>query len=89
MILLEKENKLLTSILDMSLSELKELRGHIDHLIRTNQPILRVGQKCEVDSPKVFGMLGEIVKVNRTRCKVKFEGDYNTWNVPKSMIILK
>jgi len=87
MILLEKENKLLTSILDMSLSELKELRGHVDHLIRTKQPSLRVGQKCTVDSPRVAGIVGEIIKVNKVKCKVKFKGQ--TWNVPKSMIITK
>ena len=85
--LLEKENKTLNEILNMSLNDLKELRGHIDHLIRTKQPILRPGLKCTVESPRVAGIVGEIIKVNKVKCKVKFNGQ--TWNVPKWMIILK
>ena len=41
--------------------------------------------KCEVPSSKrVQGIIGEIIKVNQVKCKVKFDGQ--TWNVPKSMI---
>ena len=70
----------------MSLNELKVLQGQINTLINLQQPNFRVGMKCEVDSPKVAGLIGEIIKVNQVRCKVKFDGI--TFNVPKSMIVL-
>lgn len=68
----------------MSLNELKELQGQINTLISLKQPNFRVGMKCEVDSPRVAGMIGEIIKVNQVKCKVKFDG--TTFNVPKTMI---
>ena len=71
----------------MSVNQLNELKAQIDQMIQLKQPSLRVGMKCEVDSPRVAGMIGEIVKVNNVKCKVKFNG--STFNVPKSMIILK
>tara|TARA_R110000824_G_scaffold5206_1_gene24146 strand:+ start:2385 stop:2633 length:249 start_codon:yes stop_codon:yes gene_type:complete len=72
----------------MSINELTELRAQVDQMIQLKQPNFRVGMKCEVDSPKVAGLIGEIIKVNQVRCKVKF-ANFNTFNVPKSMIILK
>jgi len=72
-----------------TLNELKGLQKTINNLIQLKQPTFQEGQICTVDSPRVVGMLGEIIKVNRTKCKVRFDGDCNTWNVPKSMIILK
>ena len=68
----------------MSINELTNLRAQIDQMIQLKAPSLRVGMKCEVDSPRVYGMIGEIIKVNQVKCKVKFDGQ--TWNVPKSMI---
>ena len=47
---------------------------------------LSVGAPCTVDHHKVVGMTGKIVKVNRTRCKVEFDG--NRYTVPMSMISL-
>ena len=81
----------------MSINELTELRAQIDQMIQLKQPTFRVGMKCEVDSPKVAGLIGEIIKVNQVRCKVKFANPntFNvlkvnqTFNVPKSMITLK
>jgi len=68
----------------MTINQLNELKAQIDQMIQLKQPSLRVGMKCEVDSPRVAGMIGEIVKVNNVKCKVKFNG--STFNVPKSMI---
>ena len=68
----------------MSINELTNLRAQIDQMIQLKAPSLRVGMKCEVDSPRVAGMIGEIIKVNQVRCKVKFDG--TTFNVPKTMI---
>ena len=70
----------------MSINELTNLRAQIDQMIQLKAPSLRVGMKCEVDSPRVAGMIGEIIKVNNVKCKVKFDGI--TFNVPKSMIVL-
>ena len=68
----------------MSINELTNLRAQIDQMIQLKAPSLRVGMKCEVDSPRVAGMIGEIIKVNQVKCKVKFDG--GTFNVPKTMI---
>ena len=69
----------------MSINELTNLRAQIDQMIQLKAPSLRVGMKCEVPSSRrVQGMIGEIIKVNQVKCKVKFDGQ--TWNVPKSMI---
>ena len=68
----------------MSVNQLNELKAQIDQMIQLKQPSLRVGMKCEVDSPRVAGMIGEIIKVNQVKCKVKFDG--GTFNVPKTMI---
>ena len=82
-----KEKRNLENLHLMSVNQLNELKAQIDQMIQLKQPSLRVGMKCEVDSPRVAGMIGEIVKVNNVKCKVKFDG--STFNVPKSMIILK
>ena len=82
-----KEKRNLENLHLMSVNQLNELKAQIDQMIQLKQPSLRVGMKCEVDSPRVAGMIGEIVKVNNVKCKVKFDGI--TFNVPKSMIILK
>ena len=71
----------------MSFHELQGLKAQITTLLNLKQPNLRVGMKCEVDSPKVAGLIGEIIKVNQVKCKVKF-ANFNTFNVPKSMIEL-
>ena len=82
-----KEKRNLENLHLMSVNQLNELKAQIDQMIQLKQPSLRVGMKCEVDSPRVAGMIGEIVKVNNVKCKVKFNG--STFNVPKSMIIIK
>ena len=68
----------------VTLDELRGLQRTINNLIQLKEPIMRVGMKCEVDSPRVAGMIGEIIKVNQVKCKVKFDG--STFNVPKTMI---
>jgi hypothetical protein len=79
-----KEKRNLENLHLMTVNQLNELKAQIDQMIQLKQPSLRVGMKCEVDSPRVAGMIGEIIKVNQVKCKVKFDGQ--TWNVPKSMI---
>ena len=79
-----KEKRNLENLHLMTVNQLNELKAQIDQMIQLKQPSLRVGMKCEVDSPRVAGMIGEIVKVNNVKCKVKFDGI--TFNVPKSMI---
>jgi hypothetical protein len=76
----------MTDLHKMTLGELQELKGQVDTMIQMQQPALRVGQVCTVEHDKTRGMIGEIIKVNRTKCKVMFDGQANTWNVPKGMI---
>ena len=70
----------------MSFHELQGLRAQITTLLTMKRPAFKVGMKWEVNSPKVAGIVGEIVKVNRLKCKIKLNGQ--TWNVPKDMIEL-
>ena len=75
----------------MTLKELQELKGQVDTMIQMQQPTLQVGQVCTVEHDKVRGLIGEIVKVNRTKCKVRFDvfkgsNSNQTWNVPFNMI---
>jgi hypothetical protein len=79
-------NKLqINNMLDgLSLAELRELQTAISTKMANILPGLRVGMKCIVDHRKVRGQIGEIVKINRTRCKVEFGG--SRFNVPMSMI---
>ena len=79
-----KEKRNLENLHLMTVNQLNELKAQIDQMIQLKAPSLRAGMKCEVDSPKVAGLIGEIIKVNQVRCKVKFDGI--TFNVPKSMI---
>ena len=70
----------------VTLDELRGLQRTINNLIQLKEPIMRAGLKCKVDSPRVAGMIGEIIKVNQVKCKVEFDGV--RFNVPKSMIEL-
>jgi ribosome maturation factor RimP len=71
----------------LSIQELSELKEQITQLISLKQPGFRLGMKVEVDHKKVRGLIGEIIKVNNKKIKVNFDGQ--TFNVPKSMIIIK
>ena len=78
----------------LSIQELNEIKLQVQQMIDLKQPGLRVGMKVGVNHKKVMGMIGEIIKVNRTKVKVKFDnsGQYkkdSTYNVPKEMIIIK
>ena len=78
----------MTDLHKMTLIELQELKMQVDYMIQMKQPTLQEGQICTVDHNKVRGLIGEIVKVNRTKCKIRFKGQSSNWNVPKDMIIL-
>lgn len=73
-----------TQLDGLGLAELRELQTAISAKMANMLPGLRVGMKCIVDHRKVRGQIGEIIKVNRTRCKVEFGG--NRFNVPMDMI---
>ena len=78
----------------LSIQELNEIKLQVQQMTELKQPGLRVGMKVSVNHKKVMGMIGEIIKVNRTKVKVKFDnsGQYkkdSTYNVPKEMIIIK
>ena len=81
-------NKTWDDLHTMTLTELTEMKMQIDYLIKEKQPTLQEGQLCTVDHKKVRGLLGEIVKVNRTKCKITFKGQHGIWNIPKTMINL-
>ena len=77
----------ITNMLEgLSLTDLRQLQTAISAKQASSAPGLRVGMKCTVDHHKVVGMTGKIIKVNRTRCKVEFDG--NRYTVPMSMISL-
>ena len=68
----------------LGLADLRQLQTAISTKMANILPGLRVGMKCVVDHRKVRGQIGEIIKVNRTRCKVEFGG--SRFNVPMNMI---
>jgi hypothetical protein len=77
----------MTDLHRMTLKELQELKGQINQMIDLKggiQRTFKLGQLCEVDSPKLQGLQGEIRKINRTKCKIFIGG--STWNVPFNMI---
>ena len=78
----------MTDLHKMTLTELQELKMQVDYMIQMKQPTLQERQICTVDHDKVRGLIGEIVKVNRTKCKIRFKGQSSNWNVPKNMITL-
>jgi len=82
----------ITNMLEgLSLADLRQLETAISAKMASMLPArgyrtlaFKAGMKCIVDHKKVRGMIGEIIKVNRTRCRVEFEG--TRFNVPMSMI---
>tara|TARA_R110000744_G_scaffold46139_3_gene102193 strand:- start:1047 stop:1334 length:288 start_codon:yes stop_codon:yes gene_type:complete len=81
----------------LTLEQLNELKGQINTMIDLKGgmgSIFKAGQKCHIDSNKlsIKGKLGEIIKVNKTKCKIQFNGIGNErtsiWNVPFNMIEL-
>jgi len=80
----------ITNMLEgLSQADLRQLQTAISDKLLASHLVLRAGMKCIVDHKKVRNMIGEIVKINRTRCKVEFKGKYmetKTFNVPMSMI---
>jgi len=77
----------------LTLDQLTELGLQITQMIKLKFPTstgsthhLSVGAPITCNHPKVVGMTGNIIKVNRTRCKVMFDGTIYT--VPKHMINL-
>ena len=71
----------------LSIQELNKIQLQVKDIIKLKQPGFKIGMKVEVDHKKVRGLIGEIIKVNNKKIKVNFDGQ--TFNVPKSMIIIK
>ena len=94
MIKLPKTTEMLHTL---TLEQLNELKGQITQMIDLKGGLKRIfksGQQCHIDSSKlsIKGKIGEIIKVNKTKCKIQFNGTGNErtsiWNVPFNMIEL-
>ena len=81
----------------LTLEQLVEMKGQISQMINLKGGLKRIfeeGQKCHIDSskPAIKGKLGEIIKVNKTKCKIQINGTGNErnviWNAPFNMIEL-
>lgn len=83
---------ILSELSKMSIDELRQLNSYVVSMIKDSKRTqawdvknqLRVYDNVKVNSPKVYGMVGQVTEINRTRCKVKFKT--GTFNVPLSMI---
>jgi len=76
----------------MDVQQLRELNSYIVSLVKEGKAEkaweikneLRPRMQVKVNHRKVYGMVGIVKEVNRTRCKVVF--DNTTFTVPLSMI---
>tara|TARA_A100001201_G_C3964901_1_gene163831 strand:- start:137 stop:382 length:246 start_codon:yes stop_codon:yes gene_type:complete len=75
----------------MSLKELKDLRNQINNEIglraHETKQSLKPGMVVTVNHPRLEGIAGQIIKVNRTRSRINF-GKKGIFNVPMHMIDL-
>ena len=84
--------KMYAEIEKMNADDLRQLNSYVVSLIKESRldraydvkRKLRVYDSVKVNSPKVYGMVGQVTEINRTRCKVKFR--YGIFNVPLSMV---
>ena len=84
--------KMYAEIEKMNADDLRQLNSYVVSLIKESRldraydvkRKLRVYDSVKVNSPKVYGMVGQVTEINRTRCKVKF--GYQSFNVPLSMV---
>jgi hypothetical protein len=85
-------SKMYAEIEKMSSDDLRQLNSYVVSLIKESRldrayevkHKLRVYDSVKVNSPKVYGMVGQVTQINRTRCKVKFGNQ--SFNVPLSMV---
>ncbi len=85
-------SKMYAEIEKMSSDDLRQLNSYVVSLIKESRldraydvkRKLRVYDSVKVNSPKVYGMVGQVTEINRTRCKVKFGNQ--SFNVPLSMV---
>ncbi len=85
-------SKMRAEIQKMSSLDLKLLNSYVVSLLKESRldmayevkNKLRVYDNVKVNSPKVYGMVGQVTEINRTRCKVKFGNQ--SFNVPLSMV---
>jgi len=71
----------------LSIEQLKELKGQINQMIELKggtKSTLKLGQEVMVNHPRLMGREGVITKINKTKCKVSFDGEI--FNVPFEMI---
>jgi hypothetical protein len=85
-------SKMYAEIEKMNADDLRQLNSYVVSLIKESRldraydvkRKLRVYDSVKVNSPKVYGMVGQVTEINRTRCKVKFGNQ--SFNVPLSMV---
>jgi transcription antitermination factor NusG len=83
---------IISELSKMNIDELRQLNSYVVSMIKEyktdlayeTKNRLRVGDNVKVDSPKTRGLMGSVIEINRTRCKVRFSN--GTFNVPLSMI---
>jgi hypothetical protein len=90
--MIDMNKSILSELSKMDINELRQLNSVVVSMIKEfkadkayevkNQ--LRVYSNVKVNSPKVYGLTGQVIEINRTRCKVKFSN--GTFNVPLSMV---
>jgi transcription antitermination factor NusG len=84
--------QLLSQLNSLSIEELRQLNSVVVSMIKEHKAEtawsiknkLRVGDNVKVNHHKVHGLVGSVLEINRTRCKVRFLS--STFTVPLSMV---
>ena len=78
----------------MSIEELRSLNKLVVEVIKSKRALagfetkqqLRIGDNVKVNHPKMAGKQLQVMKINRTKAKLKVLNGGGIWNVPLSMI---
>ena len=78
----------------MSIEDLRSLNKMVIEVIKSKQALegfekkqqLYVGANVRVDHPKMAGKQLQVMKINRTKAKLRVLNGGGIWNVPLSMI---
>lgn len=66
-------------VINIAVDQRKRLSRRMKHFLEPGLKVLVYGNKCGKEN-------GTIVKVNKTRCRVRLDSDGRLWNIPISMI---
>ena len=66
-------------VINIAVDQMKRLSRRMKHFLEPGLKVLVYGNKCGKEN-------GTIVKVNKTRCRVRLDSDGRLWNIPISMI---